>query len=117
MGGNPYDPLTTANSPKESEMADANIKSRRKKNKPVDMKKMFELVLRSYPDLPKRGWPYLRWMQAIDIDFKIFGFQPGDRVYLSVNYDTRQITITPDHSQLALREQPYHDEDRRDPFA
>lgn len=112
MGGNPYDPLTTTNSPKESEMADANTKPRRRKNKPVNMQKTFELVLRNYPDLPKRGWPYLPWMKAIDIDFKIFGFKPGDRVYLNTNYVTRQITITPDYSQLALREQPYHDPDR-----
>ncbi|WP_249182083.1 hypothetical protein [Burkholderia cenocepacia] len=47
-------------------------------------------------------------MQAIDIDFKIFGFKPGDRIYLNANYVTRQITITPDYGQLALREQPYH---------
>jgi len=38
MGGNPYDPLTTTNSVQESEMADANSKTRRRKNKPVDMK-------------------------------------------------------------------------------
>ena len=61
-------------------MADANTKPRRRKNKPVNMQKTFELVLRNYPDLPKRGWPYLPWMKAIDIDFKIFGFKPGDRV-------------------------------------
>ncbi|WP_322086464.1 hypothetical protein [Burkholderia sp. BCC1999] len=47
-------------------------------------------------------------MKAIDINFKIFGFKPGDRVYLNVNDVTRTITITPDYSQLALREQPYH---------
>jgi len=112
MGGNPYDPLTTTNSHKELKMADANTKPRRRKNKPVNMQKTFELVLRNYPDLPKRGWPYLPWMKAIDIDFKIFGFKPGDRVYLDTNYVTRQITITPDYSQLALREQSYHDPDR-----
>ncbi|SPV04825.1 HSP20-like protein [Burkholderia cenocepacia] len=111
MGGNPYDPLTTTNSTQESEMADANTKPRRRKNKPVNMQKRFALVLRNYPDLPKRGWPYLPWMQAIDIDFKIFGFKPGDRIYLNANYVTRQITITPDYGQLALREQPYHDPD------
>ncbi|WP_423761452.1 hypothetical protein [Burkholderia sp. NLJ2] len=73
------------------------------------MKKTFERVLRNYPDLPKRGWPDLPWMRAIDLDFKIFGFKPGDRVYLDVNYVTRKITISPDYSQLALRELPYHD--------
>ncbi|MDN7556730.1 hypothetical protein [Burkholderia orbicola] len=112
MGGNPYDPLTTTNSNQESEMADANTKPRRRKNKPVNMQKTFELVLRNYPDLPKRGWPYLPWMKAIDINFKIFGFKPGDRVYLRVCDAKRTITITPDYGQLALREQPYHDPDR-----
>lgn len=29
MGGNPHDPLTTTNSPKELTMADANLKPRR----------------------------------------------------------------------------------------
>jgi hypothetical protein len=111
MGGNPYDPLTTTNSTQESEMADANTKPRRRKNKPVNMQKTFELVLRNYPDLPKRGWPYLPWMKAIDINFKIFGFKPGDRVYLRVCDAKRTITITPDYGQLALREQPYHDPD------
>lgn len=111
MGGNPYDPLTTTNSHQESEMADANTKPRRRKNKPVNMQETFELVLRNYPDLPKRGWPYLPWMKAIDINFKIFGFKPGDRVYLRVSDVDRSITITPDYSQLALREQPYHDPD------
>ncbi|ABK10478.1 MULTISPECIES: hypothetical protein [Burkholderia] len=92
-------------------MADANTKPRRRKNKPVNMQKTFELVLRNYPDLPKRGWPYLPWMKAIDIDLKIFGFKPGDRVYLRVSDVDRLITISPDSSQLALREQPYHDPD------
>lgn len=58
----------------------------------------------------KRGWPYLPWMRAIDPDFKIFGLKPGDRVYLDVNYVTRKITISPDYSQLALREQPHDPE-------
>ncbi len=38
-------------------MAEANSKSRRRKNKPVNMKETFELVLRNYLDPPKRGWP------------------------------------------------------------
>lgn len=52
MGGNPYDPLTTTNSNQESEMADANTKPRRRKNKSVNMQKTFELVLRNYRTFP-----------------------------------------------------------------
>lgn len=50
-------------------------------------------------------------MKVIDINFKIFGFKPGDRVYLRVCDANRTITITPDYGQLALREPPYHDPD------
>ncbi|CAN0628092.1 protein of unknown function [Burkholderia multivorans] len=48
------------------------------------------------------------WMSVIDAHFKLFGFEPGDRVFLSINHVTRQISISPDYSQLAQREQPYH---------
>ncbi|AOI93739.1 hypothetical protein NUV26_19650 [Burkholderia pseudomultivorans] len=98
-------------------MANANSKSRPKKRKPVDMTETFAEVLRSEPDLPQPGWPYLPWMRIIDLHCKIFGFEPGERVYLDINHVTRKITISPDYSQLALREQPYYDEDRPDPFA
>ncbi|WP_232439010.1 hypothetical protein [Burkholderia ubonensis] len=63
------------------------------------------MILRSTPDRPKRGWPYLPWMSVIDAHFKLFGFEPGDRVYLDINHKTRQITITPDYSDLVPREQ------------
>ncbi|WP_198360329.1 hypothetical protein [Burkholderia ubonensis] len=48
---------------------------------------------------------YLPWMSVIDAHFKLFGFEPGDRVYLDINHKTRQITITPDYSDLVPREQ------------
>ncbi|KUZ69563.1 hypothetical protein WI38_16075 [Burkholderia ubonensis] len=89
-------------------MADANSKSRSKKRKPRNPNTVLAMILRSTPDRPKRGWPYMPWMSVIDAHFKLFGFEPGDRVFLNINHKTRQIDITPDYSQLAQREQPYH---------
>ncbi|RQP94665.1 hypothetical protein DF107_34915 [Burkholderia stagnalis] len=66
------------------------------------------MMLRNSPDRPKRGWPYLPWMHVVDMHFKLFGFEPGDRVFLDINHVTRKITITPDYSELNQREQPYH---------
>ncbi|KVN23669.1 hypothetical protein WJ63_19600 [Burkholderia pyrrocinia] len=89
-------------------MADANSKARPKKRKPRKPSTIVAMILRSTPDRPKRGWPYLPWMSVIDNCFKLFGFQPGDRVFLDFNHVTRKITISPDYSQLNQREQPYH---------
>ncbi|WP_185732407.1 hypothetical protein [Burkholderia sp. Bp8963] len=89
-------------------MADANHKSRPKKRKPRKPNTVLAMILRSTPDRPKRGWPYMPWMSVIDAHFKLFGFEPGDRVFLDINHKTRKITITPDGCQLAYREQPYH---------
>jgi len=108
MGCHPYDPLTTTNSVQESEMADANSKSRPKKRKPRKPNTILAMMLRNSPDRPKRGWPYLPWMHVVDMHFKLFGFEPGDRVFLDINHVTRKITITPDYSELNQREQPYH---------
>jgi hypothetical protein len=112
MGCHPYDPLTTTNSTQESEMAVPNIKSLPKKRKPQrDPTTVLQLILRSTPDKPKRGWPYLPWMAVIDAHFKLFGFEPGDRVYFEINHDTRQMHITPHYGDLDFREQPYHQPD------
>lgn len=112
MGCHPYDPLTTTNSTQESEMAVPNIKSLPKKRKPRrDPTTVLQLILRSTPDKPKRGWPYLPWMAVIDAHFKLFGFEPGDRVYFEINHDTRQMHITPHYGDLDFREQPYHQPD------
>nr|WP_244138193.1 hypothetical protein [Burkholderia vietnamiensis] len=72
---------------------------------------VLQLILRSTPDKPKRGWPYLPWMAVIDAHFKLFGFEPGDRVYFEINHDTRQMHITPHYGDLDFREQPYHQPD------
>ncbi|WP_230947422.1 hypothetical protein [Burkholderia territorii] len=56
-------------------------------------------------------------MAVIDAHFKLFGFEPGDRVYLEINHKTRQIHITPDYGDLDFREQPYHHTTGPSPFA
>jgi len=104
MGCHPYDPLTTTNSHKESEMANAYSKSRPKKLKQYPE---VELPLGNKPDLPHEGQPYMPWMRAIDAHFEMFGFKPGDRVYLRFNFDSRRVIITPDYSALNWREQPF----------
>ncbi|ERJ33261.1 hypothetical protein L810_4519 [Burkholderia sp. AU4i] len=58
-------------------------------------------------DLPQEGQPYMPWMRAIDAHFEMFGFKPGDRVYLRFNFDSRRVIITPDYNALNWREQPY----------
>ncbi|AFJ84379.1 hypothetical protein ABWH74_006491 [Burkholderia vietnamiensis] len=50
-------------------------------------------------------------MAVIDAHFKLFGFEPGDRVYFEINHDTRQMHITPHYGDLDFREQPYHQPD------
>ncbi|RQR28041.1 hypothetical protein DIE23_25030 [Burkholderia sp. Bp9143] len=47
--------------------------------------------------------PCLPWMEVIDAHFKLFGFEPGGHVYLSISHATRKITITPDHSDPRVR--------------
>lgn len=34
------------------------------------------------------------WMRAIDAHFEMFGFKPGDRVYLRFNFDSRRVIIS-----------------------
>ncbi|MCA8052842.1 hypothetical protein [Burkholderia arboris] len=85
-------------------MANANSKSRPKKLKQYPE---VELTLGNKPDLPQEGQPYMPWMRAIDAHFEMFGFKPGDRVYLRFNFDSRRVIITPDYSALNWREQPY----------
>ncbi|KWI49654.1 hypothetical protein NUV25_20500 [Burkholderia pseudomultivorans] len=89
-------------------MAKAEPRSRRKARPPCDPGTVFQMVLRSTPERPKKGWPYLPWMHVVDAHLKLFGFEPGDRVFLEINHVTRQINISPDYSALAQREQPYH---------
>ncbi len=85
-------------------MANAYSKSRPKKLKRYPK---VELTLGNKPDVPQEGQPYMPWMHAVDAHFEMFGFKPGDHVYLEFNFDLRKVTITPDHSALNWREQPY----------
>ena len=64
-------------------MANAYSKTRPKKLKQYPT---VELPLDNKPDLPQDGQPYMRWMRAIDAHFEMFGFKPGDRVYLEVAF-------------------------------
>ncbi|KWE37948.1 hypothetical protein [Burkholderia territorii] len=85
-------------------MAKAYSKSRPKKLKQYPE---VELTLGNKPDLPQEDRAYMPWMRAIDAHFEMFGFKPGDRVYLRFNFDSRRVIITPDYSTLDWREQPY----------
>ncbi|MCA8030374.1 hypothetical protein [Burkholderia cepacia] len=99
-------------------MANAYSKSRPKKLKQYPT---VELTLGNKPDLPQDGQPYMPWMRAIDAHFEMFGFKPGDRVYLRFNFDSRRVIITPDYSALNWREQPYgaaaQEEDEAEDYA
>ncbi|WP_414630184.1 hypothetical protein, partial [Burkholderia cenocepacia] len=79
------------------------------KSRPKKLKQYpeVELTLDNKPDLPQEGQPYMPWMRTIDAHFEMFGFKPGDRVYLRFNFDSRRVIITPDYSALNWREQPY----------
>ncbi|WP_244104112.1 hypothetical protein [Burkholderia ambifaria] len=96
-------------------MAVANIKSLFRKRKQQAPKTVLQMILRSTPDKPKRGWPYLPWTAVIDAHVELFGFEPGDRIYLENK--TSQIHITPDYGDLDFHEQPYHQTIGTDPFA
>lgn len=39
------------------------------------------------------------WMDVIDKHIEVFGFKPGERVYLSIDHRYRQIYIGPDFDQ------------------
>lgn len=48
-------------------MANANHKSRPRKRKERDLSTVVAMLLRSTPDRPKRGWPYMPWMSVVDM--------------------------------------------------
>ncbi len=74
-------------------MANANHKARSKKSDPQTTLRM---TLRSSPDRQKTDWPVMPWMDVVDAHLQMFGFKPGERVFLSINHVTRQICISPD---------------------
>jgi hypothetical protein len=93
MGGNPYGPLTTTNSLQELIMADANLKARPEKR---EHPSSFHMTLSSLAERPETHRPCIPWMEFIDRHIELFGFKPGERVYLSFDFSTRQISICPD---------------------
>ncbi|WP_175758686.1 hypothetical protein [Burkholderia ambifaria] len=85
-------------------MANAYSKSRPKRLKQYPQ---VELPSATSPTFPQEDQPYMPWMRTIDAHFEMFGFKPGDRVYLRFNFDSRRVIITSDYSALNWREQPY----------
>ncbi|KVP88780.1 hypothetical protein [Burkholderia ubonensis] len=82
-------------------MADANHKARAKRREPETT---LRLPLRSSPDPVMRSdRPCMPWMEVIDAHFKLFGFEPGGHVYLSINHASRKISITPDYADPLVR--------------
>jgi len=74
-------------------MANVNHKARSKK---CDTRTTLRIPLRSSPDRQKTGSPFMPWMDVVDAHLKLFGFKPGEQVFLSFNHVTRQISISPD---------------------
>ena len=55
------------------------------------------MALQRLSERPAVKLPCLPWMDVVDTHLALFGFKPGDHVYLSFNHVSRQITITPDY--------------------
>lgn len=82
-------------------MAKANHKSRAKRREPETT---LRLPLRRSPDpVTWSDRPCIPWMEVIDAHFKLFGFEPGGHVYLSINHVDRKISITPDYEDPLVR--------------
>jgi hypothetical protein len=54
------------------------------------------MTLSSLAQRPATHRPCMPWMEFIDRHIELFGFNPGERVYLSFDFSTRQISISPD---------------------
>jgi hypothetical protein len=93
MSCSSYDPLTTTNSQQELIMADANLKARPNKREHCSS---LHMTLSSLAERPAIQRPCMPWMDIIDKHIELFGFRPGERVYLSFDFSTRQISISPD---------------------
>jgi hypothetical protein len=46
------------------------------------------------------------WMEVVDAHLGILGFKPGERVCLSINHVTRQISISPDFGWQHIQQGP-----------
>ncbi|WP_340696523.1 SymE family type I addiction module toxin [Burkholderia cenocepacia] len=99
MGCHPYDPLTTTNSPQESEMANANHKSR----PPVTERFVtvqesarhhsLSRVLRAIRTHRKLNTTYYPWIKLAGVWFEEAGFEAGERVRITV--EDKRLIITP----------------------
>ncbi|WP_063894780.1 hypothetical protein [Burkholderia stagnalis] len=79
-------------------MANADHKARSKRQ---ERKSTLRLPLRNTPDPSMTtDRPCIPWMAVIDEYMQLFGFEPGGHVYLSINFDTRKISITPDYGDM-----------------
>jgi hypothetical protein len=78
-------------------MANANHKARpRRKERPVAI----QTTLRDTPDWNNaaahhKDQPFIPWMAVADLWLQAAGFEPGQRVFVSVDYNYQQLTITP----------------------
>jgi toxic protein SymE len=79
-------------------MANANHKARpRRKERPVAT----QTTLLDSPDWHnveenRREQPFIPWMKIADLWLQTAGFEPGQRVCISVDYSYQRLTITPD---------------------
>jgi hypothetical protein len=94
MGGNPYGPLTTTNSPKELTMANANLKPRRARDEQVTRISVALEADRTHEHGRRTAFP---WMRVTDAMLEHAGFLPGHQVLFSIDYRLGQITITADY--------------------
>lgn len=75
-------------------MAKANHKARPAAH---ESRTALSLTLRSSADqLTHIDQPRMPWMEVVDAHLGILGFKSGERVCLSINHVTRQISISPD---------------------
>ncbi|HHT8996036.1 TPA: SymE family type I addiction module toxin [Burkholderia cenocepacia] len=99
MGCHPYDPLTTTNSIQESEMANANHKSR-----PVVTERFVTVqesarhhslsrVLRAIRAHRKLNTTYFPWIKLAGVWLEDAGFEAGERVRITV--EDKRLIITP----------------------
>src|ERR1700753_3107870 len=104
MGGNPCDPLTTTNSPKQLTMADANINALPAH---TEQHATVQELMRWRP-APKPGRPwrtprFFPWLRIAGIWLEQAGFPPGQRVRIQVEHGGLGIRPQWKHAQ---RQQP-----------
>ncbi|WP_408506239.1 SymE family type I addiction module toxin [Paraburkholderia sediminicola] len=95
MGANPYDPLTTTNSDKELIMADANHKARppvTERSVTIQESWRYQKPAR-LPFHMRKEPPTFPWMKLSGRWIETAGFEPGQRVRITVEH--QRLIITP----------------------